>query len=358
MKRTAVIMAGGRGERFWPKSRLSHPKQFLSITGDGETMLQKTVRRLSGVVAIEDVFVVTNERYVSLVAQQLPDLPPENILAEPCARGTAACIGFAAGVIRKKYGDAVMFVLPSDHLIRSAELYRDALATAAETALSGDNLVTIGIVPTYPETGYGYIHFDRESAAGKPGVYRVARFVEKPDYATAREYFSSGEYLWNSGMFVWRARVILENIHTYMPELFPHLLPIQDAFGTENFPRVLAKEYTKMESDSIDFGVMEHAEAIYTIPGSFGWDDVGSWRALERLGPLDENGNYCDGDVVTYDTERTIICGENRLIACVGVENLVIVDTEDALLICAKDSAQDVRQVTRKLQADGREDKL
>ena len=219
MKVTAVIMAGGRGERFWPKSRGNYPKQFLSLTKDGETMIQKTVKRLLPMVAMEDVFVVTNVSYAALVKEQLPQLPEENILLEPCARNTAPCIGLAAAVIRKKYGEAMMLVLPSDHLIRYEEMYVDTLRQAVAVAEKEQNLVTIGITPTYPETGYGYINFERDTDLGMPGVYRVERFVEKPDLDTAKEYLASHRYLWNSGMFVWKTSSILANIQKLMPDI-------------------------------------------------------------------------------------------------------------------------------------------
>ena len=285
MKVTAVIMAGGRGERFWPKSRGNYPKQFLSLTKDGETMIQKTVKRLLPMVAMEDVFVVTNVSYAALVKEQLPQLPEENILLEPCARNTAPCIGLAAAVIRKKYGEAMMLVLPSDHLIRYEEMYVDTLRQAVAVAEKEQNLVTIGITPTYPETGYGYINFERDTDLGMPGVYRVERFVEKPDLDTAKEYLASHRYLWNSGMFVWKTSSILANIQKLMPDIYEGLERIEAAVGTGSYASVLETEYHAFRSESIDFGVMEKAENIYTLPGSFGWDDVGNWLAVERIPP-------------------------------------------------------------------------
>lgn len=292
MKVTAVIMAGGRGERFWPKSRGNYPKQFLSLTKDGETMIQKTVKRLLPMVAMEDVFVVTNVSYAALVKEQLPQLPEENILLEPCARNTAPCIGLAAAVIRKKYGEAMMLVLPSDHLIRYEEMYVDTLRQAVAVAEKEQNLVTIGITPTYPETGYGYINFERDTDLGMPGVYRVERFVEKPDLDTAKEYLASHRYLWNSGMFVWKTSSILANIQKLMPDIYEGLERIEAAVGTGSYASVLETEYHAFRSESIDFGVMEKAENIYTLPGSFGWDDVGNWLAVERINPTNEYGNY------------------------------------------------------------------
>ena len=319
MKTTAVIMAGGRGERFWPKSRNSCPKQFLSLTKDGETMIQKTVKRLMPLVEAEDIFIVTNSAYIGLVNEQLPQIPAENILAEPCARNTAPCIAFAAAVIQKKYEDAVMLVLPSDHLIGYEDLYANTLKKAIKVSMEGNNLVTIGITPDYPETGYGYINFSSQTSDIVSDAYKVKRFVEKPDLPTAKEYLASGKYLWNSGMFVWKASAI-------------------------------------MYSESVDFGIMEKADDIYTIPGSFGWDDVGNWLAVERINEVDNDKNYIEGNVISIGSERTTICGGKRLIAAVGVEDVIIVDTDDAVLICSKNSTQDVKKVIAQLNEQGRTD--
>ena len=346
MKMTAVIMAGGRGERFWPKSRNSCPKQFLSLTSDGETMIQKTVKRLGKIVADEDIYVVTNAAYRELVEEQLPQIPKENILLEPCARNTAPCIAFAAAVINRKYEDVVMLVLPSDHLIGYENIYVKTLRKAASAAEEGENLVTIGITPTYAETGYGYINFGEEHG----DAYAVEKFVEKPDLATAKKYLASGKYLWNSGMFVWKISSIMANIKKFMPDVYNGALKIGESFGTDDYEEVLVREFEAFESESIDFGIMEKAENIYTIPGSFGWDDVGSWLAMERINETDDDKNYIDGDVIAYDSKRTTICGGKRLIAAVGTRDLIVVDTEDVLLVCNKNSTQDVKKVIAQLK--------
>lgn len=356
MKTTAVIMAGGRGERFWPKSRNSHPKQFLSLTKDGETMIQKTVKRLLPLVDEKDIFIVTNSAYIELVHEQLPNIPKENILAEPCARNTAPCIAFAAAVIKKKYDDAVMLVLPSDHLIGYEELYANTLKKAIKVSLEGNNLVTIGITPDYPETGYGYINFSSQTSDIMPDAYRVKRFVEKPDLPTAKEYLASGKYLWNSGMFIWKVSSIMENLKKFMPDIYEGALRIGEAVGTQDFNDVLNKEFHAFTSESIDFGIMEKADDIYTLPGSFGWDDVGNWLAVERINEVDDNKNYIEGNVISIGSERTTICGGKRLIAAVGVEDVIIVDTDDALLICSKNNTQDVKKVIAQLKERGRTD--
>lgn len=349
MKSMAVIMAGGRGERFWPKSRNSYPKQFLSLTSDGKTMIQKTVERLGGLIEKEDIFIITNSLYIEIVKKQLPDIPAENIIGEPAARNTAPCIGLAAVLARKKYGDAVMLVLPSDHLIKFQDMYLDTLRQAVSAAEQGKNLLTIGITPNYPETGYGYIHFDSD-VKHSHNIYGVRRFVEKPNIELAKEYLNSGEYLWNSGMFVWKCSSILSNLEKYLPDMKEGLDEIEKSCLTDSFTSVLEKVFPRFRSESIDFGVMEKAEDIYTIPGSFGWDDVGNWLALERFNKTNEYGNMVQGDVVSIDTKNSTVIGGKRLIATVGVEDLIIVDTDDALLVCSKDNTQGVKKIIENLK--------
>lgn len=356
MKITAVIMAGGRGERFWPKSRNSCPKQFLSLTKDGETMIQKTIKRLLPIVDIEDIYIVTNAMYISIIKEQIPEIPEENILAEPCARNTAPCIALAGAVISRKYEDSVMLVLPSDHLINYEELYIKTLKKAISAAESGKNLVTIGITPTYPETGYGYINFSSETLEGNDDAYKVERFVEKPNLETAKEYLSSGKYLWNSGMFIWKVSSIMQSFKSLMPDIYEGALKIGQSYGTPDFESVLEKEFTAFRSESVDFGIMEKAEDIYTISGSFGWDDVGNWLAVERINEIDNSKNYIEGNVISVNSQRATICGGKRLIAAVGVEDLIIVDTDDAVLVCSKNNTQDVKRVIAELKEQGRTD--
>jgi len=350
-------MAGGRGERFWPKSRASMPKQFLSLTDDGKTMIRLTAERHLSIVPWEDMFVVTNKDYIGLVREQLPEIPPENILAEPMAKNTAPCIGYAATVIRKKYGDAVMLVLASDHLIQNARLYLDTMAQAVEVALEGDNLATVGITPSYPETGYGYIHFGSDGEhAGHKGVYAVRRFVEKPDLETAKGYLASGDYLWNSGMFVWKASSILSRFERLMPQVYEDLCLIENSIGKDSHIEVLRRCFERFPSISIDYGIMEKADNIYTLPGAYGWDDVGSWLALERINPTDSHGNYLQGNVLCDGTRNSIVVGADKLIAAVDLEEMVVVDTKDAMLICRKESVQNVKKIIEHLRASGRSD--
>ena len=356
MKKTALIMAGGRGERFWPKSRKSLPKQFLSLTGDGKTMIQLTVERILPLVDMQDIYVATNRSYKALVRQQLPELPEENILCEPVAKNTAPCIGLGAMHIAKKYEYAVMFVLPSDHLIKYNAMYMDTLRRASEVAEEGENLVTLGIMPDYPETGYGYIKFVADQRRGE--AFEVERFVEKPDLETAKRYLATEQYLWNSGMFIWRVSTILHNIEKYLPETYDGLCRIREAIGTSREDEVLEREFALFKSESIDYGIMEKADHIYTLPGSFGWDDVGSWNAIDRIQPANELGNVVSGNVVTVDTKRCIIQGGKKLIATVGLEDIIIVDTDDALLVCEKGDAGEIKKVLENLRICNRTEYL
>ena len=354
MKITALIMAGGRGERFWPKSRKNMPKQFLSLTDDGKTMIQLTVERISSVVDMEDIYIATNKDYKELVRSQLPGIPEKNILCEPVGRNTAPCIGLGAVHMAKKYDDAIMLVLPSGHLIKFNKMFLSVLKDSCDVAEKDRNLVTIGITPTYAETGYGYIKFDSHVMEGR--AYKVDRFVEKPSLEVAKEYLETEEYLWNSGMFVWKLSSILYNLERFMPETFAGLKRIQASIGTPEEEDVLRKEFAQFQSQSIDYGIMEKAENIYTVPGTFGWDDVGSWLAVERIRKSNEMGNVVSGNIITVGTHNCIIQGEKKLIATVGLEDLVIVDTEDATLICAKDSTADIKKVLENLKICNRDE--
>lgn len=348
MKKTALIMAGGRGERFWPKSRMNMPKQFLSLTDDGKTMIQLTVERILPLVNMEDIYIATNRDYKALVLEQLPEIPEENILCEPIGKNTAPCIGLGAVHMQKKYGDAIMMVLPSDHLIKYTTMFVNTLSDACEVAEQGKNLVTLGITPDSPETGYGYIKFIPDKMVDR--AYAVDRFVEKPNLEMAKEYVASEQYLWNSGMFIWKVSTILNNIKEYLADTFEGLCKIQDAIGTEQQEMVLEKEFHKFKAESIDYGIMEKAKNIYILTGAFGWDDVGSWLAVGRIKKSNEFGNVVSGNVITINTKNSIIQGNDKLIASVGLQDVIVVDTEDALLICDKDSAGDIKKVLENLR--------
>ena len=353
MKITALIMAGGRGERFWPRSRKKFPKQFLSLTEDRKTMLQLTVERILPLVDIHDIFIATNKDYKELVMEQLPNLPEENILCEPIGRNTAPCIGLGAIHISKKYEDALMMVMPSDHLIKYTSMFINTLKEACEIAKENKNLVTIGITPNYPETGYGYIKFNSSIPKGK--AFAVDCFVEKPTVELAKQYIETKQYLWNSGMFIWKVSSILNNIEKFMPDIYEGLLRIKESIGTEHQEIMLEKEFYTFRSESIDYGIMEKANDIYTIPGAFGWDDVGSWLAVQRIRTTNEFGNVVRGNVITVNSKNCIIEGSQKLIATIGLEDLVIVDSEDAILICEKKSTGDIKKVLENLKICNRD---
>ena len=350
-------MAGGKGERFWPRSRERLPKQFLALVDPGKTMIQATVDRIRPLVEIQNIYIATNQAYRELVCEQLPDLPEENILLEPCARNTAPCIGWGAVEIRRKYGDAMMLVLPSDHLIRQPGLFHRAMKKAMRVAERGEALVTLGVAPDAPNTEYGYIQYDADEGDENNG-FHVKRFVEKPDVNIAKSYLASGEYLWNSGMFIWKASAILKAMEKELPEHYALLKKIETVSGTSLYEQTLRDVFETMKPISIDYGIMEKVDNAYVIPVSFGWDDVGSWLAVGRLSSSDESGNVIRGHVVRVDSERCIVQGENRIIALVGMEDAIVVDTKDALLVCAKESVGKIKKAMELLRAENRTEVL
>ena len=356
MKKTALIMAGGRGERFWPRSRKQLPKQFLSLTDDGKTMIQLTVERILPLVDMEDIYIATNRDYLPLVKEQLPDIPDGNIFCEPVGRNTAPCIAVGAALISEKYEDALMMVLPSDHLIRFSGMYQTTLRDACEVAEMGEDLVTVGITPDHAETGYGYIRFLSDSGKGR--AFAVDRFVEKPSLEKAKEYLACDDYLWNSGMFVWKISSVMKRFEELMPDVYKGALEIKQAYAQGNGEEALQRIFPTFPSISIDYGVMEKSQNIYTIPGTFGWDDVGSWLAVERIRQSNEAGNIVNGNVITIDTKNCIIQAEGKLIATVGLKDLIIVDTDDATLICNKESTADIKKVLENLRICNRNEYL
>lgn len=346
-----VIMAGGRGERFWPKSRAAKPKQFTDITGAGN-MLYLTYKRMGGFVAPEQIFVVTEADYRSATMESLPELPAENIIVEPEGRNTALCIGLAAVVLENRHPGSVMVVVPADHYIADEEKFIDNLQEAVDLAMAAGGLVTIGVRPNRPETGYGYLQTGQQVAVrnDKAG-FKVTRFVEKPGYDQAVKLLAEGNYLWNAGIFVWQTTVILQAFADYLPEIYQGLTKIKACFGESNFAATLKEVYASMPKVSIDYGIMEKADQVYTIPGEFLWDDVGTWKALQRVLGTDQNGNVLTGEVVALDTQNSIIDADRRLVAVIGAEDLVIVDTEDITFVCNKHKLDMVRELLEELRS-------
>ena len=342
----AVMMAGGIGSRFWPRSRRSNPKQFLSILGD-DTLIQATVARLAGIVPTENIHIVTNERYVEQTRNQLPALPPENVLAEPISKNTAPCITFAAQVIHAKDPEAVMVVLPADHIIRDVRLFHDTLKVGIDKAAEEGSLVTIGIEPTYPATGYGYVQFDPVDLdeTGALSALFVRTFAEKPNLETAERFLDSGDFLWNSGMFIWRTDSILHAVETHLPDVSEAFAYLAEAAKEPLDVDRLRQAFSDCPSISVDYGVMERAHKVYVVPGSFDWSDVGDWKAVYDLSEHGATGNVIEGQAIVHNAARCLISADKRLVAVVGLNDVIVVDTEDALLVCHKDATQNVKNV-------------
>ncbi len=348
-KTYAVIMAGGVGTRFWPRSREKNPKHLLQIFGKG-TMIQNTVKRVEARIKPEDVFIVTNRLQKPALAKQLPQVPDDNIVMEPVGRNTAPCIGLAALHVRRADPTGTMIILPADHLISNEDEFNRVLSVAIDVASESGSLLTIGIKPTHPETGYGYIQIYNEEGSHNPyfarGVLRVKTFAEKPNLQTAEKFLASGDFLWNSGMFVWRADTILAEIERCLPDLYSELMRIEQTIGTPQYQSTLEHVYGMIRGISIDYGVMEKSERVYVIPGDFGWSDIGSWDEVFRVSGKDDSGNTITGKVIQKDTRNSYIYSPDKVVATIGVEDLIIVNTEDALLICHKNRSQEVKEIS------------
>jgi mannose-1-phosphate guanylyltransferase len=352
----AVIMAGGSGTRLWPRSRKKKPKQLLDIVSS-KTMIQETVERLDSLVDVDNTMVVVGELHFKDIDQQLVHIPTENIIVEPSGKNTAPCIGLAAIHIKARDEDAVMVVLPSDHLIRNTNRFRKIIRAAAAAAQQEESLVTIGIEPTFPETGYGYIQIGKkELSIRSEDVFKVVAFTEKPTGAMAKKFLKAGNYLWNSGMFVWNVKTILNQIEKHLPDLHDGLMKIEAALGKSNEQKVLERVYDSLEPESIDFGVMEKSKKVLLLKGDFGWNDIGSWAAMEQLWPKDKDGNFLNADVVSIESSGNIIHSTKKLVAVIGLQDIVIIETEDALLVCPKERAPDVRRAVEELKKRGLED--
>lgn len=350
MKTYGVIMAGGGGTRFWPLSRQTTPKQLLNLSGK-DLMVNEAIDRLCGSADKEDIFIVTNTTQTPKMLEATAGRIKKNhILSEPSARNTAACIGYAAFEILKKYGDGLMVITPSDAYIKDNKEFTRILSIALKTAEEKDALVTVGITPTFPSTGYGYIKFNKTNEQ----ALKVIEFKEKPDLATAEKYVSSGEYAWNSGMFIWKASTILKAFEKYLPEIYKDLSKIADAMGTKDEFQVIDEVYPKIDSISIDYGIMEKSDNVYVVPGEFGWNDVGSFDMLGVLHNADASNNVIVGDNISIDCKNTIVSSNGRLVATIGLDNIVVVETKDAVLVCAKDKVQDVKKVVEELKAQRR----
>lgn len=348
----ALIMAGGVGSRLWPLSRQRRPKQALSLVSE-RTMFQLAVDRLKPLFPSERIMVVTAQDHAPVLREQVPELPPENFILEPVGRGTAPAVGLAALHLSRRDPEAVMAVLTADHYIHDTARFRAILAAAYQVALEG-HLVTLGITPSYAATGFGYIQ--QGAFLGEYGgfrVYRVESFVEKPDQATAEGFLKSGRTSWNSGMFIWRVDRILQEFEIQMPQFYQQLQQVGAALDGPHAQEVLARVWPRVASQTIDYGIMEGAKDVAVIPADIGWNDVGSWAALLDILSEDEAGNVIRGRYIGIDTRDTLIFGTDRLVATIGLRHMIVVDTEDAVLVCPVDRAQDVKKLVDKLQELG-----
>jgi mannose-1-phosphate guanylyltransferase len=346
----AVVMAGGRGERFWPASTPDRPKQFIDLTGGG-TLIQQTVNRLAQIIPFRDIFVVTSATHIDLAQTQLPQLPRRNFIVEPVGRDTAPCVGLAAVWLEKFDPDATMLVVAADHYIPDQDRFCDIAQAAIDHAAASMGLVTLGIRPTRPETGYGYIELgERCVDAGTIPVHRAQRFVEKPDVAKAADYLASGTFLWNAGMFAWNLRTIRAEIERHLPDLHMGLQQLAASETIEQIQAKLPEIFPTLPRISIDVGVMERSDKVFVIPSDFAWDDLGSWTAVARHRESDEHGNVLSGAVLTQDCRNVLVESKGRLVAALGLNDVIVVETEHAVLVCAADRAQDIRQLAVKAQ--------
>ena len=359
MKKVAVILAGGGGTRFWPISRMSCPKQLVALTSE-EPMINETIHHFENVVSMEDTYIVTNKEQANLMKELLPrSFNFGNIMIEPVGKNTAPCILYSVMRIHKAYGDTLMAVLAADHHISDIGEYERILSLAYKTAEETNKIVTIGLWPKEAATGYGYIRFG-EKEGDRKEVYQLERFVEKPNKLRAQEYVNSHKYLWNSGMFIWRTSVILEAFKKYLPDMYKTFASVEKDLLTENEQAAINSIYPNLESVSVDYGIMEKTKEVCVIPAEFGWNDVGSWDALAEVFRHTEEDNVIRAPYVGIETENCIVFSKSgkRVITTVGVSDLVIVDTDDAIMIINRERSQDVKKLVEELRRQGRTDLL
>lgn len=354
MKVFVVMMAGGVGTRFWPRSRRKYPKQVLNIVNH-ETMIQATYKRLKGIVDDSNIFVVTSFEQKEIVKENLTNLKESNFILEPFGRNTAPCIGLAAIHALVKDPDSIMLVLPADHIIQDNSKFKEVTQIAIRFAAENDGLITLGINPTFASTGYGYIQRGEEiSKIKNHHVYKVKTFAEKPNHDTAKRFLKSGDFFWNSGMFIWKTSTILDEIKEKLPEIYQGLLEIKKSIGTSSYTERVDEIYRRIRSISIDYGVMQSADRVFVIPADIGWNDVGSWEIVYDISEKDKNkiaGDY--EDLINVDSSECFIHSPEKVVALVGMKNVLVVDTGDALLICKKSHSQKVKDVVDQLHKKG-----
>lgn len=341
----AVIMAGGIGTRFWPRSRIKKPKQFLKIFG-GETMVQQTYQRLLPLIPSENIFFVINTNQKEEIKKQLPFVPEENIIIEPYGKNTAPCIGLAALHIKRKNPNSTMAVLPADHLIQDNNQFLNVLKRGSKILEKESCLITIGITPTYPATGYGYIQYNGSICTEENiTAYRVKTFAEKPNLETAKKFIDSGDFLWNSGIFLWKTENILKEMEEHTPDIYDSLHKLESAIGTENYQETLERAYQEIRGISIDYAILEKSHQVCVIKSDFGWSDVGSWEEVYNLLEKDKSQNAVIGNAVLRDTKGCLVHSSDQLVATIGLKDMIIIQSGNALLVCPKNRSQEVKEL-------------
>ena len=350
-----VIMAGGIGVRFWPMSKTESPKQFIDILGDGRTLIQKTYDRFIKICPKENIYVVTNAMYKNLVKQQIPDMLEEQIVLEPARRNTAPCIAYANYKIKAKNPNAVIVVAPSDHIILKEDVFIDVITSGLQAVEHNPWLLTIGIRPSFPNTGYGYIQYNEDKAYDKNrAIYEVKTFTEKPVLEMAQQFIESGDFLWNAGIFMWALKTVDEAFQTYLPEVDSLFKQGDGLYNTPDEAPFIQKIYELCRNISVDYGIMEKAQNVHVYAAEFGWSDLGTWGALYGINPKDDNLNSIVGQrVKTYDTQRCIVNAKrNKVTVLQGMEDFIVVDTDDVLLICKRSEEQQIRQYANDVKLD------
>jgi mannose-1-phosphate guanylyltransferase len=347
-------MAGGSGTRFWPRSKVVKPKQYLNLFGT-ESLLQSTIKRFSKFTSTENIFVVSGKSQAKVLEQQTAMLPKANLIYEPIGKNTLPCIGLAAMFAEKENPEGIMVVTPSDHLIENDELFEETVLAAVKIADERDGIVTIGITPTYPATGYGYVKTEKDiTGSEKIKQFKVERFVEKPDELTATGYLKQGGFYWNSGLFVFKISVFLDAVKQFAPVLYSDLRKIQADFDSPTYEENLDKIYRAVESISVDYGIMEHAKNIYLVEGNFVWNDLGSWESVYLTSKKDDNGNAGAGEAIIIDSKNSYIYSETGLIALVGLDDVIVVQDGNTTLVCKREKAEDIKKVVDRLKAENK----